>query len=92
MLNAQQITEHVLRERLAPTAHIDYVTRNYHLAEDVYREICVKAISQTDKFSSKEHLMNWFRVSDDERQLYFDLYVGTYSDHIHALVDESAIR
>ncbi|MFZ5833751.1 MAG: hypothetical protein ACOY3P_26995 [Planctomycetota bacterium] len=29
------------------------------------------------------------RISEDGRQLYFNLYVGAYSDHIRVLVDES---
>jgi RNA polymerase sigma-70 factor (ECF subfamily) len=69
MLTAQEITEHVLRERLALTAYIGCITRNHHLAEDVYQEVCVKAVSQTDKFSSKDHLMNWFRISARNRAI-----------------------
>ncbi len=29
------------------------------------------------------------RISEDGRQLYFNLYVGAYSDHIRVLVDET---
>jgi len=29
------------------------------------------------------------RISDDGRQLYTDLYVGAFGDHIRVLVDES---
>ena len=92
MLNAQQITEHVLQERLALTASIYTVTRNYHLAEDVYQEIFVKAVALTDKFTSKAHLTNWFRVSARNRAI--DIirtregrYVGLSEETLRALED-----
>lgn len=68
-LTPQEITEHLLRERLALTACIGSVTRNHHLSEDVYQEICVKAVSQADSFSGKEHLINWFRVCARNRAI-----------------------
>ncbi len=69
MLNTQEITEHVLRERLALTGSIYTVTRNYHLAEDVYQGVFVKAVALHDKFTSKTHLTNWFRVSARNRAI-----------------------
>ena len=69
MLIAQEITERVLQERLALTASSATVTRNYHLAEDVYQEIFVKAVALTDQFESTAHLTNWFRVSARNRAI-----------------------
>ncbi len=69
VLTPQEITEHLLRERLALTACIGSVTKNHHLAEDVYQEICVKAVSHADSFSGKAHLINWFRVSARNRAI-----------------------
>lgn len=69
MLTAEQITEHVLRERLSLTAYIGSITRNYHLAEDVFQEICVKVIGRTEEFDSPEHLLNWFRRSARNRAI-----------------------
>lgn len=68
-LTPQEITECLLRERLALTACIGNVTKNHHLAEDVYQEICVKAVSQADLFTSNGHLINWFRVSARNRAI-----------------------
>lgn len=68
MLTVEQITEYVLRERLSLTAYISSITRNYHLAEDVYQEICVKVIGR-EQFRSREHLVNWFRRSARNRAI-----------------------
>ncbi|QDV62833.1 MULTISPECIES: sigma-70 family RNA polymerase sigma factor [Crateriforma] len=69
MLTTEEITEIVLRQRLPLTAHIATVTRNFHLAEDVYQEVCVKAIGQVGKLESPQHLMNWFRVASRNRAI-----------------------
>jgi DNA-directed RNA polymerase specialized sigma24 family protein len=69
MPSTQENTEHVLRERLALAASTSTVTRNDHLAEDVYQEIFVKAVALHDKFTSNTHLTNWFRVSARSRAI-----------------------
>lgn len=69
MLNPQQITEHLLRQRLVLTSYTYTITRNFHLAEDVYQEISVKAMSEDKKFESTEHLANWFRLCARNRAI-----------------------
>ncbi|TWU46202.1 RNA polymerase sigma factor SigM [Rubripirellula tenax] len=69
MLNAKTITEHLLQNRLALTSYVYSVTRNFHLAEDVFQEICVKAVSQKHDFESSDHLSKWFRVSARNRAI-----------------------
>ena len=59
----EEVTKHLLREQVSLTAYAYSVTHNYHLAEDVFQDVCVKAVSESDHFSSLEHLSNWFRVS-----------------------------
>lgn len=61
MLDAKEITTHMLRERVGLTAFIYSVVRNYHLAEDVYQETCLKALEQAGVVESKQHLLRWFR-------------------------------
>ncbi|MEM6689498.1 MAG: RNA polymerase sigma factor [Planctomycetota bacterium] len=61
MMTTQEITAQLLRERIGLTAQIYSIVRNYHLAEDIYQEICVKALDQTGKVESKDHLIHWFR-------------------------------
>lgn len=66
---AQRVTEHLLRERRSLTAYVYSIARNYHLAEDVYQEICVKAIGHAPGFDSKAHLLNWFKACARNRAI-----------------------
>ncbi len=59
----------MLKERLSLTAFLATVTRNYHLAEDVYQDVCVKAIGHEDGFESELHLLNWARLSGKNRAI-----------------------
>ncbi|MBB3209289.1 RNA polymerase sigma-70 factor (ECF subfamily) [Rhodopirellula rubra] len=92
-LTTAQTTERLLEDRLALTAYIACVTRNYHLAEDVFQEVCVKAIGQIDFFESDVHLRRWFRVSARNRAI--DIiraregrYVGLGEEAMEALEQE----
>ena len=69
MLPPEEITAALLRERLALTAYIATVTRDFHLAEDIYQDVCVKAVGKAADFASPEHLMNWARVSGRHRAI-----------------------
>lgn len=69
MLPPDQITATLLRERLALTAYIATVTRDFHLAEDIFQDVCVKAVGKGGDFDSPEHLMNWARVSGRHRAI-----------------------
>ncbi|TWU58191.1 RNA polymerase sigma factor [Rubripirellula reticaptiva] len=69
MLTIRTITEHLLQNRLALTSYIYSVTRNFHLAEDVFQEVCVKAVSQQHNFETRDHLSMWFRVSARNRAI-----------------------
>ena len=63
MLSPEDITAALLRERLALTAYISTVTRDFHLAEDIFQEVCVKAVGKGGEFESPRHVMNWARVA-----------------------------
>ncbi|TWU19259.1 RNA polymerase sigma factor [Allorhodopirellula heiligendammensis] len=93
MLTQTQTTEYLLRQRLGLTSYIACVTRNYHLAEDVYQEICVKALSRDEVFETADHLISWFRVCARNRAI--DVirsregrYVGLSVDALSALERE----
>jgi RNA polymerase sigma-70 factor (ECF subfamily) len=62
-LTPEQVTKHLLRDQASLTAYAYSVTHNYHLAEDVFQDVCVKAVSRSENFESLEHLSNWFRTS-----------------------------
>lgn len=69
MLSNEEITATLLSHRLAVTAFLATVTRNYHLAEDVFQDVCVKAISREEKFESTEHLLNWVHTVGRNRAI-----------------------
>ena len=69
MLPPEEITATLLRERLALTAYIATVTRDFHLAEDIFQEVCVKAVGKSADYESPAHLMNWARVAGRHRAI-----------------------
>jgi RNA polymerase sigma-70 factor (ECF subfamily) len=90
MLAPETIAATLLEERLPLTAFFASVTRDYHLAEDVFQEVCVKAVAKADTFEEVSHLVNWARLKGKNRAI--DIlrardgrYVGI-SDEILALL------
>src|SRR6188474_3007996 len=69
MLTPEDITAVLLRERLALTAFIASITRDFHLAEDIFQEVCVKAVGKGEDFESPAHLLNWARVAGRHRAI-----------------------
>ncbi len=69
MLKSESIASFLLNQRLALTAYLATVTRNHHLAEDVFQDICVKAISHQQGFESHAHLLNWARLTGRNRAI-----------------------
>lgn len=69
MLSPEDITAVLLRERLALTAFIASVTRDFHLAEDIFQDVCVKALGKKDDFDSPQHALNWARVAGRHRAI-----------------------
>lgn len=92
MLRPEIIAATLLAERLPLTAFIAIVTRDFHLAEDVFQEVCVKAVARAESFETTAHLMNWARLAGKNRAI--DIlrardgrYVGL-SEEILALLAE----
>ena len=69
MLSKEDITAILLSDRLPLTAFIATVTRNYHLAEDVFQDVCVKAMRHAAEFESAAHLLNWARLTGRNRAI-----------------------
>lgn len=69
MLTAEQTTECILDARMDLISSVYAVTRDFHLAEDIYQEIFVKAVSRSASFESTSHLLNWFRLSARNRAI-----------------------
>ena len=69
MLIAEQITAALVGERLPLTAYIATVTRDFHIAEDIFQEVCVKAVGLGSEFESVHHLINWARAVGKNRAI-----------------------
>ena len=69
MFRAEDIAATLLAERLPLTAFIASVTRDFHLAEDVFQEVCVKAVARAETFETAAHLMNWARLTGKNRAI-----------------------
>ena len=90
MLKSETIAAILLNQRLPLTAYLATVTRNHHLAEDVFQDTCVKAIGHQQGFESNAHLLNWARLTGRNRAI--DLlrtrdgkYEGLSADVLEAL-------
>lgn len=67
MLSGEDIAAALLGHRLPLTAYIASVTRDFHLAEDIFQEVCVKAVGRAEEFESARHALNWARVAGRNR-------------------------
>ena len=93
MLLPESIAATLLAQRMPLTAFFASVLRDFHLAEDVFQEICVKAVGRAEPFESAAHLMNWARLSGKNRAI--DIlrtrngrYVGLSDQMLSLLADE----
>ncbi len=93
MPNPKDIIAALLTERLPLTAFIANVTRDYHLAEDIFQEVCVKAVARATEFETAAHVINWVRVAGRNRAI--DVlrardghYVGLSEDMLARLAEE----
>jgi RNA polymerase sigma-70 factor (ECF subfamily) len=69
MLSLESATAALLAARMPLTAFYAGVTRDFHLAEDVFQEVCVKAVARAESFESTAHLMNWSRMAGKNRAI-----------------------
>lgn len=69
MVPPEDIAAILLAERMPLVAFIATITRDFHLAEDIFQEICVKAISRPTTFESSNHVLNWARLAGKNRAI-----------------------
>lgn len=69
MLVAEEIAAVLFSQRLPLTAYIATVTRDFHVSEDIFQEVCVKAVSRENEFETAEHLIHWARVVGKNRAI-----------------------
>jgi len=71
MLTKEQVAGHLLKEQILLTAFISSITRDYQSAEDVFQDVCVKAISLAETFTDFAHLMRWARMASRNKAIDF---------------------
>jgi RNA polymerase sigma-70 factor (ECF subfamily) len=69
MFRPEEIAATLLAERLPLTAYVASVTRDFHLAEDVFQEVCAKAVARAGEFESVAHVVSWARVAGRNRAI-----------------------
>ncbi len=60
-MTKEQAAEYLMKDRLHLSAYISSITRSYQSAEDIFQEVCLKAISMADSFNDIAHLQRWSR-------------------------------
>ncbi len=93
MLSSESATANLLAARMPLTAFFASITRDFHLAEDVFQEVCVKAVARADTFETPAHLMNWARLTGKNRAIdilraRYGRYVGLSDEMLAMLADE----
>ena len=61
-MKAEEITAILLPQRRLLIAYYATVTQDFHLAEDIFQEVCIKAIGANGKFEAQMHVINWAKV------------------------------
>ncbi|WP_437223690.1 sigma-70 family RNA polymerase sigma factor [Planctomicrobium sp. SH661] len=69
MLSREEATAILLEERLSLTAYVITIVRSFHLAEDIYQDICVKSLLREELFEARPQLMKWARVACRNRAI-----------------------
>jgi len=60
-LDQESVARHLLQQRVELTAYIQSIVRSIHMAEDVFQDVCVRAIKRHETFTDRTHLSKWSR-------------------------------
>lgn len=69
MLSPEKVAASLFDRRLSLIGFIATVTRDFHLAEDLFQETCIKAIGRAAEFESEVHLLHWTRLTARNRAI-----------------------
>jgi RNA polymerase sigma-70 factor (ECF subfamily) len=69
MLPPEEVAALLIAQRLPLTALFGSVTRDFQAAEDIFQEICVKAVGRAGEFESAAHVANWARLAGRHRAI-----------------------
>lgn len=86
-MNQQQIVHNLLQQRVQLTGYIWAIVRDAHRADDVFQELCLKAMAKADEINDPPHLLAWSRTV--ARGLALDLI--RKSDRRRLVLDERVL-
>jgi RNA polymerase sigma-70 factor (ECF subfamily) len=69
MITKEKATAILLEERLSLTAFVVTIVRSFHLAEDIFQDVCVKSLMRDDLFEARPQLLKWARVACRNRAI-----------------------
>jgi RNA polymerase sigma-70 factor (ECF subfamily) len=69
MLSPEHVAARLFAQRTSIVAFVATVARDFHLAEDVFQEVCIKAIGRAAEFETEAHLLHWTRLSARNRAI-----------------------
>ena len=87
-MQKEDIAEYLLKQRLELTGYVRAVARDRCLAEDIFQDVCVRAVRDSERFSDHEHLAKWFRRVARHRAI--DHYRKQKQSHL--LLDEAVLE
>lgn len=61
-MTADAVAKRLLNHRIALTGFVRAIVHDAHAADDIFQEICVKAVARADRFETKQDLMKWTRT------------------------------
>jgi RNA polymerase sigma-70 factor, ECF subfamily len=69
MLSPEHVAASLFAQRNSIVAFVATVARDFHLAEDLFQEVCIKAIGRAAEFETEAHLLHWTRLSARNRAI-----------------------
>lgn len=58
-MDHEQIVKILLSHRSRLTAYLWSIVRDNHEADDLFQDLCLRAIRESDRFNDEEHLLKW---------------------------------
>jgi RNA polymerase sigma-70 factor, ECF subfamily len=68
-MRSDEATRLLLQNRRHLIAFADVILKDFHRAEDVFQEVCVKVLGRVEDFSSPEHLIKWCYAASRNRAI-----------------------
>lgn len=69
MLTREEATAALLEERLSLTAFVNTIVRSFHLAEEIFQDVCLKVLASEEVFESRGNLLKWAKVTCRNRAI-----------------------